>query len=247
MRLWRNFADNIKTIGLDTDGKMADKQVLVEQGPETDNVGAKERMILVGEVLFAEHGINGASMREIASKAGQRNHYAVQYHFGSREGLIRAIFDYRMEHMEPARCRMLEEAEAKGLLRDARTLLDIIMLPQLDLEDADGNHSYASFLSQYLLRSRSAQFGDFGSESPPHLARALALLRERIAYLPTPVAQRRLVNGCLMFLNILVSHRGSGGPGDLEEPFELALEDTMEMIVSSICMPLRTAHLVQCR
>ena len=113
-----------------------------------------------------------------------------------------------------------------------------------DLEDVDGNHSYASFLSQHLLRSRSTRFGDFGSPSPPHLARALDLLRARIAYLPTPVAQRRLVNGCLMFLNILVSHHGRGGPGDLEEPFELALEDTMEMIVSSICMPLRTAHLL---
>jgi AcrR family transcriptional regulator len=216
----------------------------VAAGPDTDAevIGVKEKMILVGEVLFAENGINGASMREIASKAGQRNHYAAQYHFGSREGLVRAIFEYRMEQMEPARSRMLQEAERKGLLMDARTLLDIVMLPQLDLEDADGNHSYASFLSQYLLRSRSAQFGDFGSESPPHLARVLDLLRERIGYLPTPVAQRRLVNGCLMFLNILVSHRGSGATDDLEETFENALEDTMEMIVTSICMPLRTSH-----
>jgi AcrR family transcriptional regulator len=211
---------------------------------DSEQVGVKERMILVGEVLFAEHGIAGASLREIASKAGQRNHGAVQYHFESRDGLIRAIFDYRMEQMETARCRMLEQAEANGLLQDARTLLDIIMLPQLDLEDVDGNHSYASFLSQHLLRSRSTRFGDFGSPSPPHLARALDLLRARIAYLPTQVAQRRLVNGCLMFLNILVSHHGRGGPGDLEEPFELALEDTMEMIVSSICMPLRTTHLL---
>lgn len=212
---------------------------------ELDSIGVKEKMILVGEVLFAEHGINGASMREIASKAGQRNHNAVQYHFGSREGLVRAIFEYRMEQMEPARRAMLDAAVARGLLMDARTLLDIIMIPQLDLEDADGNHSYASFLSQYLLRSQSTQFGDFGSESPCHLARALDLLRQRLIYLPTPVAQRRLVNGCLMFLNILVSHRGVGVADDPEEPFDLALEDTMEMIVTSICMPLRTTREAQ--
>jgi AcrR family transcriptional regulator len=200
----------------------------------------KERMILIGEVVFADHGIAGASMREIASKAGQKNHYAVQYHFGSREGLVKAIFDYRMQQMEPARQAMLEQAEREGQLTDARTLLDVIMLPQLDLEDAEGNHSYASFLSQYLLRSRSTMFGDFGSESPPHLQRALDLLRERLGYLPTPVAQRRLVNGCLMFLNMLVTHRGNGANEDIEERFEHALEDTMEMIVTSICMPLRT-------
>lgn len=225
---------------------MSNEPVILEQDAETDSVGVKERMILVGEVLFAEHGINGASMREIAMKAGQRNHYAVQYHFGSRDGLVQAIFDYRMHQMEPARRQMLEQAEADGLLRDARTLLDIILLPQLDLEDAEGKHSYASFLSQYLLRSRSTQFGDFGSELPPHLARVLDLFRERIIYLPAPVAQRRLVNCCLMFLNILVSHRGHGDTADLGEPFELALEDTMEMIVSGLCMPLRSAHLLQC-
>ena len=209
---------------------------------DADGGGVKEKMILVGEVLFAEHGINGASMREIAAKAGQRNHYAAQYHFGSREGLVRAIFEYRMEQMEAARRRMLEQAAARELLMDARTLLNIIMIPQLDLEDADGNHSYASFLSQYLLRSRSTQFGDFGGESPPYLARVLDLLRQRLAYLPAPVAQRRLVNGCLMFLNILVSHRGAGVAENLEEPFDLALEDTMEMIVTSICMPLRVSY-----
>jgi AcrR family transcriptional regulator len=211
-------------------------------GADGDAGDVKERMILIGEVVFANHGLTGASMRSIASKAGQRNHYAVQYHFGSREGLVKAIFDYRMRQMEPARQRMLEQAERDGLLTDARTLLDAIMLPQLDLEDAEGNHSYASFLSQYLLRSRSASFGDFGSESPPHLQRALDLLRERLGYLPTPVAQRRLVNGCLMFLNMLVTHRGSGASDYMEERFEHALEDTMEMIVTSICMPLRTAR-----
>lgn len=221
---------------------MADKHMDGKRAAEADNLGAKERMILLGELLLAEHGINGVSLREVAAKAGQRNHYAVQYHFGSREGLVRAIFDYRMEQMEPRRCRMLAEAEAKGLLMDARTLLDIIMLPQLDLEDVQGNHSYASFLSQHLLRSRSTRFGDFGSESPPYLARTLDLLRERLAYLPTPVAQRRLVNGCLMFLNILVSHGRNGGVCGPEESFELALEDTMEMIVSSICMPLGAAY-----
>jgi AcrR family transcriptional regulator len=202
----------------------------------------KERMILIGEVVFADNGIAGASMREIASKAGQRNHYAVQYHFGSREGLVKAIFDYRMQQMEPSRQEMLKRAERGGLLTDARTLLDIVMLPQLDLEDAEGNHSYASFLSQYLLRSRSTMFGDFGSESPPFLQRTLDLLRDRLAYLPTPVAQRRLVNGCLMFLNMLVTHRGTGAADDMGERFEHALEDTMEMLVTSICMPLRTSR-----
>lgn len=203
-----------------------------------ENFDGKTRLILAGERLFAQNGIQGASMREIASQAGQGNHAAVQYHFGSREGLVRAIFDFRMEQMEEARGAMLRDAEAAGRLKDARTILEIVLLPQLDLQDADGNHSYASFLSQYLLQSRSPEFGDFSGSEPPNLTRALHLLRERVDYLPPYVAQRRLISVSLMFLNILVRHHGTDGEL-YGETFEEALEDTMEQIVTVMCLPLR--------
>jgi AcrR family transcriptional regulator len=206
--------------------------------PPIENIDAKTRLILAGEQLFAKSGINGASMREIATKAGQANHAAVQYHFGSREGLVRAIFDYRMEQMEETRGAMLEQARLKDRLKDARSILEVILLPQLDLQDADGVHSYASFLSQYLLQSSSPEFGDFGGSELPNLTRAFDLLRARVDYLPPSVAQRRLVSISLMFLNILVRHHGTNEDA-FGESFSSALEDTMEQIVTVMCMPLR--------
>lgn len=210
----------------------------LEEHDPNDQLDGKARLILAGERLFAKGGIQGASMREIASQAGQGNHAAVQYHFGSREGLVRAIFDYRMEQMEEARGALLVAAQQADRLRDARTLLEIVLLPQLDLQDADGNHSYASFLSQYLLQSRSPEFGDFSGSEPPNLTRALQLLRDRVNYLPPHVAQRRLISVSLMFLNILVRHHGTESE-IFGETFEQALEDTMEQIVTVMCMPLR--------
>lgn len=196
-------------------------------------------MILVAEALFAEGGINGVSMREIALKAGQGNHFAVQYHFGSREGLVQAIFDYRMEQMEGTRGNMLAEAERKGRLDDARTLLDIVYLPQLELPDGDGHHSYAGFLNQYLMRSRSHRFGDFGGAAQPNLTRTLALLRARLGYLPEDVAQRRLVTASFMFLAILFRHESFEDAAPGEESFAEALEDTIEQIVTCVCAPMR--------
>jgi AcrR family transcriptional regulator len=207
--------------------------------PTAPEVGGKTKMILVAEALFAEGGMNGVSMREIASKAGQGNHFAVQYHFGSRDGLVQAIFDYRMEQMEPIRARMLAAAERSGRLSDARTLLDIIYLPQLELPDGEGHHSYAGFLSQYLMRSRSHRFGDFGGASHPNLGRTFALLRKRLSYLPEDVAQRRLVTASFMFLAILSRYETFEGRGPEEESFEEALDDTIEQIVSCVCAPLR--------
>ena len=177
-------------------------------------------------------------MREIATRAEQGNHAAVQYHFGSREGLVRAIFDFRMEKMEASRSKMLKQAEVEGRLRDARTILDIILIPQLDMQDADGNHSYANFLSQYLLLSSSREFSDFAGPETPSLTEALRLLSERVNYLPQHVAQRRLISVSLMFLNILIRHQDQS-ENVLGESISEALEDTMEQIVNVMCMPHR--------
>ena len=207
--------------------------------PEVPEIDGRTKMILVAESLFAEGGINGVSMREIASKAGQGNHFAVQYHFGSREGLVEAIFDYRMDQMEPVRERMLAAAERKGRLDDARTLLDMVYLPQLELPDGEGHHSYAGFLSQYLMRSKSHRFGDFGGASHPNLERTFELLRKRLSYLPEDVAQRRLVTASFMFLAILARHETFETRAADEESFEAALDDTIEQIVACVCAPLR--------
>jgi AcrR family transcriptional regulator len=201
------------------------------------NVAAKEAIIETAERLFAEGGINGVSMREISAKAKQGNHFAVQYHFGSRDGLVQAIFDYRMDQMEPLRGAMLADLEASERTKDAWSILEIILLPQLQI-DGGTNHFYGNFLSQYLLRQEWVEFGIFGHEAPPNLRKALQLLRERVDYLPAVVAQRRLVNVSLMFLNLLVRH-GRGGGQLTPEPFEHALADTMEQIVTAMCLPLR--------
>jgi len=196
------------------------------------------QIILAAEKLFARTGIDSVSLREIAVKAHQRNNFAIQYHFGSRENLVRAVFSHRMQQMEEQRGRMLAEADRIGKLHDIRTLLDMVYLPQLGLLDADGNHSYANFLCQYLLRQRSQEFGDFGTRLPMHLDQILKLLRIRLGYLPTAAAQRRLVSASLVFLNILMVYGETKEGAERTESFEAALSDTMSQIELAMCAPL---------
>jgi len=196
------------------------------------------QIILAAEKLFAKTGIDSVSLREIAAKAHQRNNFAVQYHFGSRENLVRAVFGHRMQQMEDQRGRMLVEAERAGTLHNIRTLLEMVYLPQLGLLDADGAHSYANFLCQYLLRQRSEEFGDFGTRLPMHLDKILRLLRIRLGYLPTAAAQRRLISASLVFLNILMVYGETEDGAVRAESFETALSDTMLQIELAICAPL---------
>ena len=206
----------------------APQSMLAEDGP-------KVALILAAEVAFARDGIDGASLREIAAKAGQRNHHAVQYHFGSRESLVQAVFDYRMDQMEAARGAALEAARKSGELGTTRLIAEAIFLPQIAMIDEYGDNSYAAFLSAYLLRYQGSRFGEFGERIAPHLGQILQMLRGRMANLPETVAQRRLVTACFMFLNILIIYTRGGGAG--AESFEAALGDTLDQIVLTLEAP----------
>ncbi|MGO4428218.1 TetR/AcrR family transcriptional regulator, partial [Streptomyces sp. MCAF7] len=64
---------------------------------------AKEQLVLAAERLFAEHGLDGTSLRQMSAAAGNGNNTAVQYHFGSKARLIQAIFEYRLHDLNRRR------------------------------------------------------------------------------------------------------------------------------------------------
>lgn len=203
----------------------------------------KLALILAAETVFAQQGIERASLREVAASAGQRNHHAVQYHFGSRQALVQAVFDHRMIQMEAARGLMLAAAEHDGALNDTRSLVEAIFRPQIDLIDAQGDHSYAAFLSEYLMLYPGSGFGEFGAHPPPQLSRCLALLRQKMAGLSDAAAQRRLIGACFLFLNILITHTRGNDSG--AESFTETLDDTIDQIVAALVVPQREQLMAQ--
>jgi len=73
------------------------------------------RILDAAEELFMQHGFEGASMRMLTAKAAV-NLAAVNYHFGSKDALIEAVFRRRLDAMNAARIAELDrlEAEAAG-------------------------------------------------------------------------------------------------------------------------------------
>lgn len=114
----------------------------------------KLRLLIAAESLFAERPIESVSLREIAVKAGNGNNNAVQYHFGGKPGLIEALFAWRVAQMEVPRAAAYAAIEAQGREPHLADLVRILCFPLLDLVDDEGRHSYAAFMSQYLLRYR---------------------------------------------------------------------------------------------
>jgi len=68
------------------------------------------RILDVAEELFMQHGFEGASMRMLTAKAGV-NLAAINYHFGSKDALIEAVFRRRLDAMNAERIAELEHLE----------------------------------------------------------------------------------------------------------------------------------------
>jgi len=87
--------------------------------PQTET---QTRILDAAEELFMQHGFEGASMRMLTAKAGV-NLAAVNYHFGSKDALIEAVFHRRLDAMNAERIAELErlekEAAGKALTPDA--------------------------------------------------------------------------------------------------------------------------------
>ena len=74
--------------------------------------GPKTRLLEAAEKLFAEHGFDGVSVRDITKEASA-NVAAVNYHFGSRDGLVKAVISKYIAPIHEERFLRLEEVEKK--------------------------------------------------------------------------------------------------------------------------------------
>lgn len=80
----------------------------------------KEKILDVAEGLFAEYGFNDTSLRTITSKAGV-NLASVNYHFGDKKTLVRAVLNRYLEAFMPAMKLSLERLNQ----RDDYSMADV--------------------------------------------------------------------------------------------------------------------------
>jgi AcrR family transcriptional regulator len=70
----------------------------------------RTRILDAAEELFMQHGFESTSMRLLTTKA-EANLASVNYHFGSKDALIEAVFRRRLDPMNTARIAELERLE----------------------------------------------------------------------------------------------------------------------------------------
>lgn len=87
--------------------------------PRASDTDTREAIVRAALTLFAKHGVDGVSLRQIVSAAGQANPSAVHYHFQSKEGLIAAVLQHVQDQLLPMQEQALDsmdEAQRLGTL-----------------------------------------------------------------------------------------------------------------------------------
>lgn len=132
--------------------------------PET----TQRQLITAAETLFATRGIDAVSLREITTAAGVRNTTALQYHFGDREGLLKAVLRKHYDDVEARRHALLDAYESNGAGDgpDAlRTLVAAFVQPAASkLADPDGGRDFLRIMAQLVNRPVLAELDGVRSD-----------------------------------------------------------------------------------
>ena len=102
----------------------------------------KTRILEAAERLFAERGIDAASMRDIATQA-HVNLAAANYHFGGKENLVQAVVARRFAPITQRRMALLDQAEASGAA--VGPVLDAFLRPIVE--------GYSPLLARLLMEN----------------------------------------------------------------------------------------------
>ena len=108
----------------------------------------KERLLRAAEQIFGRHGYAGTTLRAVTAEA-EVNLASANYHFGSKELLVEAVFENLVQRVCEQRELALEKLQPGESL-----MLEEIVRSFVDPYLGDGNEKQGALLARFLMRNR---------------------------------------------------------------------------------------------
>jgi AcrR family transcriptional regulator len=140
----------------------------------------RDRLLDEAEKLFARHGFDGVSVRDITKAAGVDVALA-GYHFGSKDKLFDAVFQRRAEAVNARRIALLEDAIERHAPH-APPIEDVIgaftwPVAEMMIEGGEGGRSYGALVA-YVNNSSKLAPVEMGRFFDPVVRRFIEVLRQ---------------------------------------------------------------------
>ena len=156
----------------------------------------RERILDVAEQCFAVDGYRGASLRTITTKA-KANLAAVNYYFGSKEGLAREVIGRRLIPLNEQRIARLQEvkaqAAASGALPDTEDVLLAFIEPTILFRDSyPGAPAFITIIHRAIAEPDNVIRSTFMELITPVAGLFIELMSQALPHLPADIVRRRV-------------------------------------------------------
>lgn len=156
------------------------------------SLATKEQLKLAAQTLFGRHGIEAVTVQQIVEAAGQRNNASLHYHFGSKDELVRQLVVDGARQLDSRRHEMLQSMEAAGGPRNVREVLEILVLPVVELGDHERWRGYIRFISNLQLSNRDKLRSALAGQWNTGYVECLNKLRQLLSPMPQPLLEQKL-------------------------------------------------------
>jgi TetR/AcrR family transcriptional regulator, regulator of cefoperazone and chloramphenicol sensitivity len=205
----------------------------------------RQRIILAAAHLFAERGVEAVQPGEILEAAGQRNASAIQYYFGSREGLLVAVLQPRDDVRRPveeARTAWLDRMLMAGSPPTLEQVVAAWVVPSLMSLATRPGRDLLRVAAQVIRQLPPEQRAD---QTVPSARRSVALLRQVMGDLPDGIKSERLGAAVTLYISQLAARAHEierGGSPRLDD--ETFRDELVAMVAGLLAAP-RLGHPVE--
>ena len=150
-------------------------------------IDTRQRILDTAEILFTEYGFDATTLRQITGAAAV-NLAAVNYHFGSKDELIREVFRRRLTWLNQQRLQELDrlEAEAAGAPLKPSRILEAFFGVALKMaaDTKGGGRTFMRLLARTYSKPSEFVRGFLAEEYSAVLARFKAALIKALPGVP---------------------------------------------------------------
>ena len=176
-------------------------------------LSTRERIKRAARRLFALNGVDAVAVRDILAAAGQKNASALNYYFGSKEGLVEALIGDALAIAHARWKQGLDALEAAGGPRCIREIVELLVLEGLPPNAPEGDEASARFLAMVLQTRRDLVLAATSHRALTAYDRALRHIRRLMPEMPERAKDQRLLFYFSASTAVLAALEGAAQPG----------------------------------
>jgi AcrR family transcriptional regulator len=225
---------------LDADNLQQPAEEGSEGARQTRGEATKMLLIHAAENLFAEKGLENVAIRAIILAADQKNESVLQYHFGSKAGLIQAIHRYRSAQIDETRRKIQAELVKTNAVLTLREVAVIMIGPAFRLAAADqGFINYLKVFGPLMALADENLEQRLGRQRKAGIAELKLLLRAHRRQLDDEMLELQLDHAA-RFASLALSHQARAGKGFVGKQAKFFFENLLDNLMAILSVEVST-------